>query len=133
MRKLFSFLLLILAGINLPAQENTAFDFKSQPYLQNMSTDGVSVIWVTNKSCTSYVLYGESNVLNQKAYASHNGLIDANVPVQKIRLDKLTPGKTYFYQVVSKEIKVYQAYKVVYGDSIMSPVHSFTLPSANTS
>jgi len=125
-----SFLLLFF--LKLSAQVPDSFDFKSLIYLQNMSNDGLSVLWVTNRACTSYVSYGESEQLDQKAFASHNGQIDANVPVQKIRLTNLEAGKTYFYKVISKEIKVYQAYRVVYGDSIVSPVHSFTIPSAKT-
>lgn len=127
-KALQSFLLLLLA-FNASAQALTTFEFKTHPYLQNMNNNGVSVLWMTNKSCTSYVLYGETPTLNQKAFASHNGQIDANVPVQKIRLANLQAGKTYYYQVVSKEIKVYEAYKVVYGDSVKSELKSFTLPS----
>lgn len=113
------------------AQDNQKFDFKSQPYLQNMNETGVTVMWLANRMCTSYILYGETENPTTKAQASHHGQIDANVPIQKIRLSNLTPGKTYYYRVVSKEIKTYQAYKVVYGDSIVSKVLSFTLPQAN--
>lgn len=113
------------------AQDNQKFDFKSQPYLQNMNETGVTVMWLANRMCTSYILYGETENPTIKAQASHHGQIDANVPIQKIRLSNLTPGKTYYYRVVSKEIKTYQAYKVVYGDSIVSKVLSFTLPQAN--
>lgn len=127
-KSLQSFFLLLIA-FNASAQTLTSFEFKTQPYLQNMNTTGVSVLWLTNKSCTSYVLYGETPALTKKAFASHNGQIDANVPVQKIRLANLQAGKTYYYQVVSKEIKVYEAYKVVYGDSVKSEIKSFTLPS----
>lgn len=128
MLKVLKSICLLFVSISVSAQTATAFEFKSQPYLQNMCTTGVSVFWVTNKSCTSYVLYGESPDVNQKAVASHHGQIDANMPVQKIRLSNLKPGKTYFYKVVSKEIKVYKPYSIKYGDSIVSTTKSFTLP-----
>lgn len=124
---------LLLSGIALSAQDNKGFEFRSLPYLQNMTNDGVTVISVAGKSCFSYVSYGETKDLNQKAFASHHGQIDANVPVQKIRLSNLKPGTTYYYQVISKEINVYQAYKFQYGDSIISPLKSFTLPYAEKS
>lgn len=129
MLKILKSICLLLASITVTAQNSVAFEFKTQPYLQNMNTTSVSVMWVTNKSCTSYLLYGETPQLTKKAFASHNGQIDANVPVQKIRLENLQAGKTYYYQVVSKEIKVYEAYKVVYGDSVKSEIKSFTLPA----
>lgn len=129
MKKTIVLLPVLLLTLIACAQPNAGISFKCQPYLQHMTTDGVTVMWLADKSCTSYVLFGETEQLNQKAVASHNGQIDANMPVQKIRLSGLTPGKTYFYQAVSIEIKTYRAYKVEYGDSVVSQMSSFTLPS----
>lgn len=120
-----------MISVHLPAQTIKYFDFKSRPYLQNMNVEGVSVLWVTNNPCTSYVLYGETNKLGKKVFASHNGQIDANVPVQKIRLSNLEAGKTYYYKVVSKEIKTYLAHEVIYGDSVESEIQSFKLPTVD--
>lgn len=132
MKRISVSLVLVLFCMLASAQSKRTFQFTAMPYLQNMNTSAVSVLWLTNKPCTSYIKYGTSNALDEKAYASHNGQIDANMPVQKIRLEQLAPGKTYYYQVVSKEIKTYQAYKVLYGDSVLSPVYSFTLPTHKT-
>jgi len=128
MNKIISILPILLLTLNTSAQPKTAISFKCLPFLQNMTNDGITVMWLADKSCTSYVLFGESEKLNQKAFASHNGQIDANVPVQKIRLSGLTPGKTYYYQVVSKRITEYRAYKMEFGDSVVSQLSSFTLP-----
>lgn len=120
---------MMLLCISLSAQDNNWFEFRSLPYLQNMTNSGVTIISVASKPCLSYIRYGETTVLNKKTFASHHGQIDANVPVQKIHLSSLKNGTTYYYQVVSKEIKVYQPYSVKYGDSIVSPLKSFILPS----
>jgi acid phosphatase type 7 len=129
MKKTIVLLPALLLTLFACAQPKTGISFKCQPYLQNMTSDGVTVMWLADKTCTSYVLFGETEQLNQKAVASHNGQIDANIPVQKIRLSGLTPGKTYYYRAVSKKINLYRAYNVEYGDSVVSQMSSFTLPS----
>lgn len=123
------FLIFLIFSLISFSQENTAFGFRSLPYLQNMSNTAVTIISVASGPSMSYVLLGESSSPDQKIFASKHGQIEANTPVQRIRITNLTPGKTYYYRVVSKEIKVYQAYKIVYGDSVVSPIKSFTLPS----
>ncbi|MDP4269643.1 MAG: FN3 domain-containing metallophosphoesterase family protein [Bacteroidota bacterium] len=132
--KAYLFLILYLGTYLVTvAQDNQKFGFKSQPYLQRMTETGVTVMWVANKMCTSYLLFGENDRPDNKALTTHYGLIDANVPVQKIRLDNLTPGKTYFYRAVSVEIKQYGAYRMSFGDTIVSTLHSFTLPRKQVS
>jgi len=121
--------ILLLFNLRITAQEYSRFEFASLPYLQNMGNEGVSVMWVTNKICKSYIKYGETMNLDQKAISSHDGQIDANMPVQRIRLSNLMPGKTYYYKAVSIEINVYEPYWVRYGDTIASPTYSFTLPA----
>ncbi|MDD3490131.1 MAG: metallophosphoesterase [Paludibacter sp.] len=110
------------------SQENTTISFLSQPYLQHLTEDAATVISVASKSCVSYVQYGKSPEALNSVFTSKHGQIDANVPVQKIRLSGLEPGTKYYYRVVSKEIKVYQAYKIVYGDSVVSTIRSFVTP-----
>lgn len=128
MNRYNTFLISLLFSLLVFSQENSAFSFRSLPYLQYMTNTGVTIISIASKPCLSYVRLGESANLTKNVYASKHGQIDANTAVQKIRLSDLVPGKTYYYQVVSKEIKIYQAYKIVYGDSVVSPLKSFTLP-----
>lgn len=131
MKKISSALFLLLVSNVLTAQVPNKFEFTCNPYLQNMTNDGVTVFWMANKMCTSYVLWGETSSLGNKAYSSHFGQKDANLPIQKITLSQLTPGKTYFYKVVSKQLLSYRGQGGVFGDSIMSNLHSFNLPSKN--
>lgn len=115
------------------AQVNTDFRFLSQPYLQYLTENAVTVISVASNPCVSYVQIGESPEVLRPVFNSKHGQIDANLPLQKIRLSGLEPGTKYYYRVVSKEIKIYQAYKIVYGDSVVSTIRSFVTPSRNIS
>lgn len=125
------FLKIMLLAIGFQALPANAIEFRSLPYLQHMTNSGVTILSVADKPCFSYVLYGETTTTDRKAVASRHGQLDAMMPVQKVRLTNLEPGKTYYYRVVSKEITTYQPYKIVFGDSVVSPLKSFTLPSAN--
>jgi predicted phosphodiesterase len=113
------------------ADVKPALEFKCKPYLQNMQPTGVSVFWMMNNDCTSWLEYGETDQLGKVAYNSENGQIDACSEIQKIRLNDLTPGKTYYYRTASKGIIKYGPYNVVYKDTVYSPVHSFTLAQKN--
>ena len=108
------------------------FDFTCQPYLQTLHQNGITISWSVNKYSTSYVAYSETSNTDHKATHAVSGMIDAGSGVQKVVLNNLKPGTVYLYKVVSKEIKTHQAYKVVYGDSLMSKVFSFTTPSKLT-
>ena len=83
------------------AQENSVFRFLSLPYLQQLTENSVTVISVASNPCVSYVQIGESPEVLRPVFNSKHGQIDANLPLQKIRLSGLKPGTEYYYQVVS--------------------------------
>ena len=58
-----------------------------------------------------------------------DGQVICNGTQNKIRIEGLEPGRTYYYRVCSREILLYQAYKKEFGETAVSPLHSFTLPS----
>jgi predicted phosphodiesterase len=95
------------------------------PYLQNPSETSMSVMWITDSKCTSWVEYGSGDTLEQKAFNSQHGLIDADETIHRISIDGLSPGKEYKYRVCSKEILKFEPYKVTYGDTITGKAHSF--------
>lgn len=124
---------IVLMSMALNSQSASAIEFRSMPYLQHLTPEGVTVFSVADKPCFSYVLYGETATPDRKAVSSRHGQLDAMMPVQKVRLTNLEPGKTYYYKVVSKEITTYQPYKIIFGDSVVSPVCSFTVPTPDKS
>ncbi len=104
------------------------------PLLLNPAPDGMTVVWFTDKPCTSWVEYATGgNVrtfprfggLIQTARASNHGLVDANTTRHEVRLTGLEPGKAYRYRVVSKSILAFQPYEVVYGPVTMSEIREF--------
>lgn len=124
-------LLLSLTSFYVNAQNNVKFEFRANPVLQNISTNGVTVFWDVNNSALSRVEYGEGNVINNKVVSYKWGMADISSGIQKVKLENLKPGTLYHYRVVSKEIKTIEPYKVIYGDSVVSPVYSFKTPPAN--
>ena len=63
-----------------------------EPYLQNLSSREVTIMWITARNCFSWVEYGEGTYTSKRAFAYNNGLIEANNRVNKITLDNLKPG-----------------------------------------
>jgi len=104
-----------------------AFTILTGPYLQTNFGNTISILWITNKEASSWVEFGETATdLSQKAFGkSALGLKPAG-RINCIQLTDLTPGKTYYYRIVSKEIKDFQPYKLTYGDTIYGDTISFT-------
>ncbi len=96
------------------------------PCLQCPGESSMTIVWITDKTCTSWVEYGTGEVPDQKAIASHYGLIDANQRVHKITLSGLKPGTEYRYRAVSKEILEFKPYKIAFGETVASGISTFT-------
>lgn len=86
-------------------------------------------MWQTTVPTYSWVEYGTDKEHLQKARTIVDGQVICNDLQNKIRLDGLEPGKTYYYRVCSQEIMLYQAYKKVFGETAVSDFHTFTLPT----
>lgn len=106
--------------------------FLARPYLQTLAPDRMSIRWITEKPSYSWVEYGEEGRLDKKAHSVTDGLVDAYNRIHEIVLDGVVPGKTYQYRVASREIKDFQPYKLTYGETINSEVHSFSTLDPNT-
>jgi len=108
--------------------------FLAKPYLQNPAPESMSIMWITNKLCYSWVEYGTGDNLDQKAHETKDGLVNAYNRVNCVKLEALKPATRYSYRVMSREIKDFQPYKLTYGETISSEVFSFTTPDpkANT-
>ena len=85
------------------------------PYLQSPADDSMTVMWMTDKNSTAWVEYGAKEPLDHKAVSEHDGLIDANTRVHRVRLSGLTPGTQYRYRVCSAEIVDFQPSSVTFG------------------
>ena len=105
--------------------------FRTEPYLQNPVGNGITVMWQTTVPAYSWVEYGTDKNQLKKARTIVDGQVICNDLQNKVRLNDLEPGKTYYYRVCSQEIMLYQAYKKVFGETAVSDFHSFTLPASS--
>ncbi|MES2458949.1 MAG: FN3 domain-containing metallophosphoesterase family protein [Armatimonadota bacterium] len=105
------------------------FAFVGAPVLQNLSSDGVTVVWAVNSACTGWVEYGEAPSLGRKNDGADGGLMPLDSTVFKIRLDGLTAGKTYFYRVGVAPIDFRSAYDIRRAEPVYSPTYHFTVPT----
>ncbi len=103
--------------------------FRTKPYLQNPTGDGITVMWITNVPVEGWVEYGENGALDHKKARYVDGQMICNNTHQKIRLDGLEPGKTYSYRVCSREITLYEAYRKEFGPTVYSDTYTFRMPS----
>lgn len=112
--------------------EEAAVFMKCKTYLQAAEIDEMTIRWITNFNCYSWVEYGESaDNLPLKAHRVNDGLVDANDTIHHITLKNLQPGKTYYYRAVSKKIAEFITGKVKFGDTFQDKVYSFTTPKEN--
>jgi len=68
--------------------------FLAPPYLQNVTTEGITVMWETAGEWAGYVEYKES------AYAPASRVEQATASLGRVRLAGLRPGTAYMYRVV---------------------------------
>ncbi|WP_029904366.1 endonuclease/exonuclease/phosphatase family protein [Prevotella sp. 10(H)] len=99
---------------------------RTQPYLQNPATDGMTVMWLTNVPCRSWVEYGTDSTNMKRARTFVEGEAMANNMINRIRLDNLIPNTKYYYRAVSQEITLYEPYKKEFGDTVRTAISSFT-------
>ncbi|MFD1140515.1 metallophosphoesterase [Larkinella insperata] len=101
------------------------------PYLQNLGTTEVTIMWITHKNCFSWVEYGAGTYTSKREFGYTNGLIEANNRINKVTLSGLKPGTSHKYKIVSTEILGYQGSKVEFGETISSPLYGFKTPADN--
>lgn len=121
----FSVLLFFL----LPIQGQNPFSIKHGPYLQEVTKDGATIVFQTSEKSFSWLELKPHDAAEGEGiryYSSKDGLKAACNTFTSIRLEDLTPGKSYDYRIQSKEIHSFQPYKVVFGDSISTQWHTFS-------
>lgn len=116
----------VFCSVAAAADSNAPLQIVGGPYLQAPATDGMTIVWKTNRNCASRVEYGTEGKLDCTALSTHHGLVDANSTLHKIRLNGLKPGTTYRYRVVSQEIAQFKPYNVEFGEIIHDDENTFT-------
>lgn len=117
----------LLANQPSEQKEEVRFKFLTEPYLQALTPTSVSIMCITSKNANTWLTYGEAEP-SIKEQSESDGFKEANQTLFNIKLTHLTPGKTYYYKVFSKEITSFQPYKLTYGEEIETSVFKFTTP-----
>lgn len=107
------------------ATERILYD---KPYMQNPTTDAVSVMFQTRTIAHAWVEYGEDTLNLHRARMEYGGQAICHDIEHKVRLEGLKPGGKYFYRVCAQEILYYGAYKKIMGNTQRTDFYSFCLP-----
>ena len=98
------------------------------PYLQNLSENEVTVVWTTDKPCKSWVEFSKKedgksfySQLPRKAYASQDGLYCVYTS-HRVTVTGLEKNTTYFYRVLSQEVKELLPYRPVLGNIVSTDI-----------
>lgn len=129
MKDLIFYLFLFISG-NIIAQNRENIQITHGPYLCDMSNDGVSIVWTTNKPALSWIelapedeshFYGKERT---KYFDTVSGRKRANDTVHHVRINNLRPGTTYRYRVFSQEVTSWISNNwVTYGQIASSAVY----------
>lgn len=103
--------------------------FHTEPYLQNPVNNGITVMWQTTVPTYSWVEYGTDKSHLKRARTLLDGQVVCDDLQNKIRINGLTPGETYYYRICSQEILVYEPYYKAFGEMAISDFYTFTLPT----
>jgi acid phosphatase type 7 len=131
MKNLFIVSILVLLSLVSASQDidNENFIITHGPYLQNLGTSGVTIIWTTNKPAIPGVNLISKDGKIRYVRNSHDGIIDGGGLLHKVRIEGLEPGQSYKYIINSVQVLKYQAYKIYYGDTLLKKAENFTTPS----
>lgn len=94
-------LLIAYSCLTLLCLSSSAFaaSFLTQPYLQNVKTSGITIMWELDASAAGTVEYGTSASYGQ-SLASTETSLSSGTYVHKTVLTSLSPGTTYHYRVL---------------------------------
>jgi len=109
----------------LIAQEPSGLAVTHGPYLQELTSDGVTIVWTTGKACVGRVEYGIGE-LAKTAQTVRHGLVNANTKYHAVRITGLKAGQKYQYRLVNTEILKFGAYNTALGQNINSGAYAFT-------
>lgn len=120
---------IFLSVCTLITNAQDTFKLAHGPYLQEVTNDGATIVFLTSAKAFSWVElkpHGAANEQTVRYYESKDGLKAAFDTFNAIRIENLNPGKSYDYRILSKEMRDFQPYKVTYGDSITTPWYTFS-------
>jgi hypothetical protein len=116
---------------------NNDFKVTHGPYLQQVTEDGATLVWTTNKKAIAWVEIAPKDDTNfyekkrPKYYAAKIGLKQI-ATLHKVYIRGLKPGTRYRYRIFSKQILSHKGYHTTYGDVVATKVFGHRPPSFKT-
>ena len=111
------------------------FSFLAPPVIQWTARDSFEVLAITSRRAECALCLREKGsggsfkiVTNQQ-----HGLAEANETFHRITVAGLSPRKNYEYRLQAREIKIFDPYKVNFGETIESELYTVTLPGSEDS
>jgi acid phosphatase type 7 len=127
MKKSFLLIASIVLFGSLFGQSTEPLRITHGPWLQNLTSDGVTVCWITNLPAVPGVwIVGAKHQTDSLIRNSTDGLINAGGTLHKVRISGLQPGTKYFYRIHTVELMKLRPYQIYYGDTIKGKQYSFT-------
>lgn len=99
------------------------------PYLQNLGTDEVTIVWLSDKPSVGWVELAPDDDTNFYAterprfYDASNGVKNTST-IHTVKLKGLKPGTSYRYRVFAQEVLSHIGHKIVYGYYAATDVYS---------
>lgn len=115
----------------LPFTEKDSL-FYAPPYLQCPTPNSMTVMFQTRVKAHCFVEYGTDTLRLKRAETLIAGQAAVHDIEQKILLDSLAPGTTYFYRICAREVLMNQAYHKEFGDFVRTRFYKFSTPSPST-
>lgn len=130
-RVLLSF---VISCFLIKASAQSSFTVNHGPYLQEVTQDGASIVFTTSQKAFSWIELKQHDAPEKetvKHFNSKDGLKEAWNTFCSMRVENLKPGTSYDYRIISKEMRSFQPYKVVYGDSLATEWYTFSTIDPN--
>lgn len=128
--KIWIIIIFLFGTGQLLAYNNDEIKITHGPYLCDMTTHGVTVVWTTNKPALSWVevasgdkdhFYGEER---PRFFDTCAGSKRVNDTIHRVRINNLESGVEYRYRIFSKEVvSRFSGDKIIYGPVIASNVY----------
>lgn len=126
-----TFLSILLSALCLSVMAQDKFDIAHGPYLQEVTSDGATIVFLTSTNAVSRVEvkpHGAADAQAVSHHTSRDGLKAANTTFHSVRVENLAPDSQYDYRILSKEILDLQPYSAKFGDSIATRWYTFSTP-----
>jgi len=126
MKNFLNLVILLLLPFSLTGQSTESLRITHGPWLQNLTTDGVTVCWTTNLPAVPGVwIPGGRHGMDSLVRNSTDGLINAGGTLHQVRISGLKPGTQYSYKINSVELLKLRPYQIYYGDTVKGKECSF--------